>query len=370
MQPSDKKKVFIITYSRAINYGSALQSYALNRFLRNEGFDAQTIDYTNTAQQQLYRIFERLRDLKSILRNIQSFLNFRKLQEHRRRFDDFIKDKVPQTMRIDGASDFDLIKSCADFYICGSDQIWNADCDDFDSNYMLSFVEDKSKCISYAPSLGAGGSSRQTLEAIRTFTPQFKALSAREQSGADIISGLTGRNVATVVDPVLLLSKDEWKEVAKERQIKKDYILGYFIGDRPGMREFAQKMSKATELPVVVIYKNLRDLKYGFKNLYDSGPDDFVSLVLHSKGIVTNSFHAVAFSLIFNKNFWVFNGRNSKDSRISGLLNILGLSDRIIDDRADDISDYLSDISYSDLNHSILDRHIADSKKFLLKNLC
>lgn len=354
---------------RAINYGSALQAYALNAYLRKQDFDVYTIDYTTESQQSLYRIFEPLNGIMALCRNIHSLINYRKLTEHQHRFNSFIERFIPTTQRFHTAEQLNSYKFGADYYICGSDQIWNANCDDFDPNYMLSFVEDKRKCISYAPSLGSGGFSQRTTDAIKKYTGRFKALSSREEAGAEIISSQTGRSVSIVADPVFLLSAEEWKEIADRKLLKQDYILGYFIGDRPGLRDFAHKMSKSTTMPVVVIYKNLRDIKFGFKNMYECGPTDFVSLVMHAKSVVTNSFHAVAFSLIFRKDFWVFTGKGNTDSRIEGILDIVGLSGRIIDNSYDKISDYLSPIHYSAPEISKLDKYIAYSKEFLLKNL-
>lgn len=369
MSHNNLKQVLIITYARACNYGSALQAYALNKYLRNNGFNVRTIDYTTEPQQKLYRLFEPMHSLMAVFRNIQSLFNYRQLKEHRRRFDRFIETKIPMTKPITDAEGFRTLSSEADYFICGSDQIWNTNCDDFDSNYMLSFVSEKQKCISYAPSLGGGESSPNTIEAIKKYVKGFKALSSREYAGAKAISSITECKVSTVLDPVFLLSAKEWKEIAGERLIGKDYILGYFIGDCPGMREFALKMSKSTHLPVIVIYKNLRDILYGFKNMYEAGPVDFVSLVLHSKGIVTNSFHAVAFSLIFSKDFWVFTGKSTFDSRISNILDIVGLSDRIIDSSADSITNYLAPVVYTAEKLEQLQMQILSSNNYLLSNL-
>lgn len=362
-------KISIITYLRAVNYGSALQAYALNQFLRDNGYDARTINYTTEAQQDLYKLFEPLRGIMSIARNLQSVFNFHKMREHNRRFQTFISDYIPTTKEVNETEALKKISYDSDYFVCGSDQIWNANCDDFDSNYMLSFVENKNQCIAYAPSLGGGVSSMATKNAIKNNTSDFKALSARENTGAQVVAEMTGRDVTTVADPVLLLSADQWRGIASPRLRKGDYILGYFIGDVRDMRKFANDMRKKTGLQVVVIYKNLRDIKYGFKNLYESGPADFISLVMNSKGIVTNSFHAVAFSLVFKKDFWAFTGKRNADTRITGLLNLLNLSDRIIDISERHIVDYLEPIPYARLNYSSFDDYIAKSKEYLLSNL-
>ena len=363
------KRISIITYVRAYNYGSALQAYALNKFLTLQGYSVQTIDYTTKQQQQLYRIFEPSRGIMSFARNIQSFFYLRTLRKHKRKFDDFVSDFIPLTNKILKNEDLTKLNSQYDYFICGSDQIWNAQCEDFDSNYMLSFVDDKFKCIAYAPSLGAGGRNPKTSDALSTFVKGYKAVSSREKGSVEIIQRSTGCSVKNVLDPVFLLSSEQWAEVAGNCPINQDYILGYFIGDVAGMRDFANQLSKESKLPVIVIYKSIRDVKYGFKTFYEAGPSDFVSLIMGAKYIVTNSFHAVSFSLIFEKSFWAFIQRDSSDERLRSILTLVDLADRIIDiDSSNDI-DRLSYIDYEKVNRNNLHAAIESSKSFLKSNI-
>ena len=144
---------------------------------------------------------------------------------------------------------------------------------------------------------------------------------------------MTDREVKTVLDPVFLLSKSSWDCFCKEES--KEYILCYFIGDIPGMRDYAVTLSKEYKKPVIVINKNLRDLKMKCKKRYDSGPTDFVNLVANASAVCTNSFHAVAFSLIYDKEFHVFvdnQHANTARSRITDILGSLNMSDRIVSD--------------------------------------
>ncbi len=364
-----KQKVAIITYSRAYNYGSVLQAFALNRFLNKNGYVARTIDYTTKNQQKLYRIFEPWRGLLPIARNIHSLFNYRKLLTHKKRFDEFIDLNIPTTERIENTQQMDGLNKTFDYFICGSDQIWNVDCDDFDANYMLDFVQDKSTCIAYAPSLGAGANKKTTFEAISRYATCFKAISSREVSSAEIINRATSHDVTTVCDPVFLLSSEDWSEISVPGLVGKDYILGYFIGDVAGLRDFAAQTSKAMKLPLVVIYKNIRDLKYPFTNRYDSGPTEFVSLVKDAKMVVTNSFHAVSFSLIFKKDFWVFVNNAGTDTRISGILETAGFTDRIL--TCDTMSKVAPQhgVNYDNRDLSALDLVIEHSKQFLFSNL-
>lgn len=363
------KKIAIITYSRAYNYGSALQAYALNKFLRTNGFEVKTIDYTTKGQQSLYRIFEPIKNIMSIARNIQSLLNYAKLKRHKLRFDTFVSECIPMTDRIHSDAQLEYISREFDYFICGSDQIWNANCADFDSNYMLSFVGDKSKCIAYAPSLGAGAKGFKTSDAIEKFVVGYKSLSSREITSSAIISRICNKPVCTVCDPVFLLSEREWMEIVNQNPIGKDYILGYFIGDVAGLRKFAAKVQKEAKLPVLVIYKNLRDLRYSFTNKYDSGPKEFVSLVRNASFVVTNSFHAVSFSLKFRKNFWVFVNNASIDTRISGILNMVNLTERILTEESMNTVNPLQAIDYTNLPMDELNEFIMKSKEYLISNL-
>ena len=364
-----KKNIAIITYSRAYNYGSALQAYALNFFLNNSDCNVRTIDYTTERQQSLYRIFEPFKGMKSFLRNLQSILYYSKLRRHKCKFDEFVDKNIPQTPKITKIQQLAEMNDEYDYFICGSDQIWNAQCDDFDANYMLSFVSDKRKCIAYAPSLGAGADNPKTRDMIRLYVSSFKAISSRETQSADIIEIATNKTVQGVFDPVFLLSAEEWSNVSASPIVAGEYILGYFIGDVAGMRDFAANVQRMYDMPVVVICKNLRDMKYNFSNHYEAGPADFVTLVKNARCIITNSFHAISFSLIFHVDFWAFVEKVTSDSRIRGLLNDVGLSNRIIDSETSNEVDAMNPILYKALDMETIERKISLSKKFLIDNI-
>lgn len=363
------KRIAIITYSRAYNYGSALQTYALNRYLTEFGYEVKTINYTTKEQQKLYSIFEPITGGLSIVRNMQSIWHYRHLKMHKKKFDDFLSSKVPMTASISTPNDFFTLNSQFDYFVCGSDQIWNAQCDDFDSNYMLSFVQDKQKCIAYAPSLGAGAKDPKTADALTKYVKGYKAISSRERASVEIIENATNSKVETVLDPVFLLDAEQWASIIDECPIKGEYILGYFIGDVIGMRDFATQLSKETHLPVIVIWKSIRDIKYGFKTYYEAGPTEFVSLVKGSRYIVTNSFHAVSFSLIFEKSFWAFVQPGSHDDRLRSILGLMNLTDRIIDAEKVSQINQLSKINYNSISKAALNNMIESSKDYLKRNI-
>lgn len=252
-----------------------------------------------------------------------------------------------------------------DLYIAGSDQIWNPRCIDFDEAYLLSFVKDKSTCISYGPSIAIHDISPYK-ELFFNTLKDYKSISVREEDGAKLIEELVGRQISKVLDPVFLLSKEEWDEILEEASLKKPYILCYFIGDIPNMRRFAKKMRKELNLDLVVIVMNLRDELYLNKKRYDAGPLDFIALIKNASYVCTNSYHAVLFSIIYNINFWVFINEEadiSSNSRIINLGKKLGFMERVLSSKQG-LVEFDKKINYETIN-SNLQSEISCSKEYL-----
>lgn len=364
-------KIGVITYHRARNFGSALQAYALNRYLNENGWDAEVIDYHSSAQDQLYTLFEPVHSLTSLARNIQSLAEYRALITQKHRFDKFIKDRIVlSSEEFNERSNMSILNEKYSHFICGSDQIWNPNCADFTNAYLLDFVINKKACISYAASIGIEKLPVGFEESLVKRIKDFAGISVREQSTAEYLSHRIGRNVSCVPDPVLLLSESEWKSIIPERIVKKPYIFCYFIGDVAGMRTFAANMRKKTGYELVVVYKNLRDLFYRNKKLYSAGPEQFLSLLLNSEYVCTNSFHAVMFSLIFQKNFWVFTDlkEGSAKSRIESILNLLGLSNRILNTHTPPPQNIFNNVNFSNVLPALNQLSIT-GKQFLQINL-
>ena len=360
----------IITFHRARNYGSALQAYALNRYLNLGENQADTIDFHTSAQDEMYKVFKKMRSPKDVLYNLLSLVKYRQLKLKIKRFEDFVSQDISlSTEEFNGEAGLTGLNDKYDLFICGSDQIWNPICKDFSKAYLLDFVNDKSKCVSYAASIGMTDIPDEFQKTFSELLKDYKAISVRESRAGEVLGNLLNREVDVVPDPVILFDKAEWLDVAREPEIKGKYILCYFIGDVPGMREFARKMSKKSHLPIVVINKNIRDLFYFNKKYYSAGPREFVSLINNAEYICTDSFHAVMFSLIFQKNFWVFANRknNNSSTRIENILSIVGLQERMLFGSADNVA-YNTEIDFSGIDSIVSDlREFA--KKYLDKNM-
>ena len=364
-----KARIGIITIHMVRNYGAILQAYALNSYLNSLGYDAETIDFRRKLVAERQRLFGKVNSFLGLARNMMTLLYLKKIIKRHKRMSDFIfenvklsKDTYYNNAELANA-DLDY-----DYYICGSDQIWNTFCDNYDDAYILAFARDKGIRISYAASMGAPSINDDLVGRFKQELSDFSALSVRESNAVDVISAISGKKVVHVVDPVFLLTKEQWQRVqSKEITIDKPYILFYAVhGELNGMRPYVRRLSEFFNLPVVVVNKNLREIQYPNIKCYDAGPAEFVSLIQGAKYVVTNSFHGSAFSILFNKKFQVYvtdPETKGTTSRIYSLMNTLGLADRITYmDRAPETMD--NEIDWNLVNER-LNTMIESSKTYL-----
>lgn len=302
-----------------------------------------------------------------LVRNAQAILYAGKLRRRKTRFDRFLEENVPMTPRA-WYSNQELRSAELDFdtYICGSDQIWNTHCRNYDDAFILEFARGRGERISYAASLGANSIHPDKQERFRRELSDYKAVSVRESDAIGIIEPLAGRNVSHVCDPVLLLDRQQWHEAAAEPLLKEPYIFFYHVkGDIPGMRDYLRKLSEQTGMKVVAVTMNLREMLYPNVKMYDAGPREFLSLIENAAYVVTNSFHATAFSLIFRKKFLVFPPHGSGPSRLTSILETAGMMDRVWDKGCSPIE---AEIDY-DRAWERLNPFVEQSKRFLKENL-
>lgn len=377
-------KIGIMTFCRADNYGSVLQSYALQNFINNEfGCEVELIDFMTCKQVEIYRTSKyESRSLKNIIKFFLNILVYNRYSLNKRKAFDKYREKRLQMSNIHyDEYNYKTVAEHYDAVICGSDQIWNMDAYDFHQAYLLKGIScEKIHKISYAPSLGGYDSIRQNKNREIEFKlalENFKAISVREYSGANILEKLINRNISVLVDPVFLLTRDKWSEVADSvRKVNNDnYILFYSIDYNESALKIAKKISKIVNLPVIVLYtsnKTLRSLKFGFEISEDKSPEQFLSLIKNSRLVLTTSFHGTAFSIIFRKNFWVirgiYDGKNNNDDRMTTILSKTHLENRNIIAETLDGIDLLKKIDYNEVI-DLIDIERDKSKAFLEKSL-
>ena len=228
-----------------------------------------------------------------------------------------------------------------DVFFAGSDQIWNYHFSSkYFDDYFLKFSEN-SKKSAIAGSFGVSNIPADWEQTYIDGLSSFAYLSVREEAGAEIIKRLLGKDVPVLVDPVMLLSQREWLKVSKKPRvdIAQPYVLKYYLGDEDEEEKidlWAQKRG----------YKVYELLNENIVNLYSAGPGEFISLIANATLVASDSFHCIAFSIIFRRPFLVYERRGECDymtSRLDTLLNKFGLQNRwkrVLNENEYDICDF------------------------------
>jgi len=263
------KKVGIITTFQNTNYGSKLQSYALQKKLHDLGVIGENIIWIkqipNSMLDKLLRLVKKPSSIsKIIVRN-----KYRRRQEI---FQKYLEDNIKVSIySVEEIKELENTNSSPySFYICGSDQIWAPNL--FNENLFLSFISDTSKKISYAPSIGLTRILEDLKEQYKKLINGIGALSIREADGANLISNITGRDATVVLDPTLLLTRDDWVDQAIAPNIKTSYILCYFLGINNKHRKWVENLSKKTGYQIIVLPFAPRDFYWGHKRFFEIGP--------------------------------------------------------------------------------------------------
>lgn len=349
------KKVGIITQHRVVNYGSALQAYALQKKITDLGYSCEVIDYYPerfTPLGMLQRIKNKGHALEKsfLLRMAARVVIMPSYIVRFHRFHRFIFKYLNLTQKT-YTSEEELEKENFnyDVFCTGSDQVWNYGWNEkIEYPYFLAFAPKSARKISYAASFGKSELEPFEVDETRRLLTRYNEVSVRELSGVSIVKRLGIPTCVNVLDPTLLLTGDEWRNIASDKHICEKYILTYNLNRNPKIDAYARGLSQQTGFQV-------RYLTYQFHEFYKHGKmccnpnvEDFLSLIDGAQYIITDSFHATAFSLNFNKEFViVYPGKYS--TRLQSILSILGLTSRVARDEKD-MSIISSKIDYAHVN--------------------
>ncbi|WP_288205510.1 polysaccharide pyruvyl transferase family protein [uncultured Parabacteroides sp.] len=325
-------KTATITFHAAHNYGSMLQAYALQQIILRLGHSNEIINLRTERQKQLYcKPLEYEGSLYvSLLRRLfyQPFIS--SLNRKHVLFERYLNNNLLLTKEY--ATENDLFKAdfSYDCYISGGDQIWNVGPIDFDWSYFLPFVK-QGKKISYAVSMGPNGiRTEQNKDSIVKYLSSYHSIGVREEGTQKVVSKVVSKNVQIVLDPVLLLTKEEWySHFDKSPLIKGDYILMYVPMFNEQVYRLSRLISKFLNIRVVTTTFQLKSLSYiSFYHKLDVGPCEFLNLLSNARLVISGSFHATVFAALFQVPFFAVNG--NKDNRTGSFLNKIGLLERSI----------------------------------------
>ena len=367
------RKVGIITLHRVVNYGSVLQTYALQEKIKELGYEPETIDYYPerlTKLGMLKRIKNKGEKYKKnfFIRNIARIIIFPSYIIRFKTFFSFLDKYINMSKKT--YKDEDSInkeKFDYDIYCTGSDQVWNSGWNEkIDHPYFLTFAPDNKRKIAYAASFGKKELNNDEIEETRNMLKRYNAISVREKSGVNIVNSLGIDNVTNVVDPTLLLSGNEWRKISSDKYKGKKYILVYNLNRNKKIDNYAKKLSEKTGLKIVYLSYQLEEFYKKGKMVCNPNVEDFISLIDNASYVISDSFHATAFSLNLNTQFIiVYPGKYS--TRLQSILELLNLENRVAKDE-NDMSIIKNNIEYEKVNHN-MDKMRYESLNWLNKAL-
>ena len=385
-------KVGIVThFNKSVNYGGVLQAYALTKKLNDLGYDAEQIaykvSYVNLNAPKNTSFLQKLtvkRVLGAIKRRVKKLI-FKKrikneqlaVQEKRDYFKKWTDKNVKSSNVIYNQSNIAECNNLYDAFITGSDQVWNYNW--YDKNYFLDFANNSKIKLSYAASMGYDKLPTKIAIIFENHLKSFNAVSVREQNMVELFNPISPVNVEWVVDPVFLLGKEEWKDaISNTISINEKYIFCYFFGNNKKEREIVKEYACKKGLKVVTIqgllveYHAQLDETFADIKLKNVNPGEFLSLIKNAEYVFTDSFHATAFSLIFNKQFFVFNrySNGGMSDRITSVTNLFNVSERFCAGKNESLEyvNSLKDIDYGN-NQNEFNSLKEKSLKFLKNNL-
>ncbi len=353
-----KKRVGIITINDFNNLGNRLQNYAVQEFLKKHNCDAITIKNSYEYNNKNKFLYFKLKDLaKKILKRKKKVTGREKF------FDEFNNNIIFSSKYI---NPFVVDTESYDFFIVGSDQVWNPTFSRLSDVDLLSFAEPQ-KRISLSASFGIDNIDNCYIKKAKRELSKFKAISVREDRGKEIVEQITGReDVEVLLDPTMFLDAGEWDKVSKKtEQLKNEkYILNYFLG------EISEERKK--EIERVAAENNCEIINILDKSdpFYYTGPSEFLYLEKNAFLICTDSFHSCVFAILYNRPFVVFDRDDknikSMNSRLETLLNKFELLEQKCENNK--ISNKQLQVDYSKVQNILNDeRNKAD--KFFEKNL-
>ena len=353
---ADKKKIGIAAVTYKENFGSALQTYATQYTLEKMGYDARIFEIKGVHREihikkLLYyagRMFDSV-ELKYLLANLKSRSRktasastdqyAQEMKVRKQVYADFNKKWNKMLPTVKGWKALSELASQMDAVVVGSDQLWRP------SNivgcyFTLEFVPDNVKKIAFSTSFGVPELPKKLHKHANKYLSRIEHISVRENSGADIVKSMSGKEATVVCDPTMMLTAEDWMHIQNEKPFAEGkYILMYLMGDNPEQREFVEQLSKKTGCRIIGLLHGATYIAYdeevADEKPFNVGPSEFVNLIRNAEYVCTDSFHCCVFSILNSTKFFAFRrwpdgSKFSANDRLYTLLGFTGLSRRML----------------------------------------
>ncbi|MBR4989173.1 MAG: polysaccharide pyruvyl transferase family protein [Bacteroidaceae bacterium] len=356
------KKVAFLTIHVGFNFGSVLQSIATKRIIESLGYSPILINYI-PDRVTYARYFNRM--FSGIIPFVKKAINLPNFIRNNRVYGSYLSKYCTLSSPIYDKDDFAKKCPLADFYVTGSDQVWNSKHNEgFNDRYYFAQLPKEAVRVSFASSIGETSLSEEHTKKIRELLSNYKAISVREESAKKLIEDM-GLQATHLLDPTFMLKREEWKDYMNPRIVNEDYLLiytPYNTVDKKAIFDTARAIAKEKGLKIVTFSWNWQNDKMADRTIKYASPGDFLSLMYHADYVVTNSFHGTAFSVNLNKQFCVFMP-SAFSTRISSIIELCGLQDRMVSENIS-IEQLQEQIDYTTVNGR-LDTERLKSIEFL-----
>ena len=361
----NNKKIGIVTFHMADNYGAVLQAYALQHYIESHiSKNVEIVDYETEEHLKAYNIFNfnSKKWYVNMLFNLFSAIHYLPLKKRKKSFALFRDQYLHRTKEKYRTEHQLSMISGKDVYITGSDQVFNPRLSDWKA-YYLNFNKGRAKKLAYAPSFGTSNFNDEITHRILPYLKDFNAISCREKSGSEYLERILHHEVPTVVDPTFLLSKEEWNKIAICPNRKRKFLFVYSLNGGTKLKKLAENVAEEEGLEIVTL-GGVKPFS-GRNNTLSLGPREFVGHIIEANFVVTDSFHGTAFSLICKKRHLSYIAFKEKGARIETIMQAYGKSDEIVYD----VSRYLHKKGNIHPTNQIPDELIRISEDFLIHNI-
>lgn len=346
------KKIGLVMTFQGTNFGQLLQSYALQQTIESMGYETEIIQYHSgkdkgiklslasiyvSTQAVLNILLRKIKHKNTI--NAETDLSHKENISRRNDVSNLFRNtQFHNVVSVNGYSN--LVKKSKDYFavVVGSDQIWLPEVS-VTNFYTLRFAMPGVTRVSYATSMGVSSYPFYARKPAAEYWKKIDFLSVREEQAKKIIKEIAGVEAKVVADPTYLLTTNEWEQrIPNTAVIESGYVLCYFLGDSDAIKNYARQFSNYKHLRLVSILSNecnSDDYRFADEVLIGKSPEEFINLIRNAEYVLTDSFHGLAFSVINEKQFYIFyrnrpDVKQSRNSRIDNIVKIWGLEDRLI----------------------------------------
>ena len=354
------KKIGILTFHRAYNYGAVLQVYALQQTIAMNGNECEIIDYRTPRVEEWFHA----RTTKAKLKRIALLLLYRdyyvKMKRKESKFNCFSKEHLQISPKFKNADGF---KNIYDAVVVGSDQVWNLQMTRLDYTFFLPYKNGALK-LSYAASFGSSSVPEESTELLKQYLRDFQIILVRERDGVDIANKLVGKPAEKVIDPTFLVDKEHWLSLSKFEKRKNGYILLYLVAQPTYAVDVAKEIAKKHGLDILYVDPPRKPLD-NINSLMDVGPEEFLGLISNAEYVITTSYHGLILSMNLNTPFlFELNGSaQNTNSRINEIIGEYHLEQYQINTNIIDEYDHL------DYDWDYINEHIEDNRAYSMAKL-